>query len=91
LKRGTIIVDDSEQAEHGGEINIPLKQGIIDREEIRGDLSSIVIGKIQGRSSEDEITIFDSTGLAMQDAVIAKHVYDRAIEMGLGHGVSMVQ
>ena len=78
LKHGTIIVDDMEQAAHAGEINIPLKDGFIDRDDVKSDLANVVLGKVQGRTSEDEITIFDSTGLAMQDAVIAKHAYDRA-------------
>jgi len=90
LKKGTIIVDDMEQAAHAGEINLPLKNGIINRADVKGELSSIVIGMIQGRTSEDEITIFDSTGLAMQDAVIAKHAYDRAVEMGLGQKLNLV-
>ena len=67
-----------EQAAHAGEINIPLKDGFIDRDDVKSDLANVVLGKVQGRTSEDEITIFDSTGLAMQDAVIAKHAYDRA-------------
>ncbi len=90
LKHGTIIVDDMEQAAHAGEINIPLKDGIINREDVKSDLASIVLGNVQGRTSEDEVTIFDSTGLAMQDAVIAKHVYDRAVEMGLGQKLDLV-
>lgn len=90
LKNGTIIVDDMEQAAHGGEINLPLKYGIITRDDVIGDLSSIVLGKVQGRTSEDEITIFDSTGLAMQDAVIAKHAYDQAVQMGLGQRLDLV-
>ena len=90
LKKGTIIVDDMEQAAHAGEINLPLKHGIINRDDVKGELSNIVLGKVQGRTSEDEITIFDSTGLAMQDAVIAKHAYDRAVEMGLGQRLDLV-
>jgi alanine dehydrogenase len=90
LKHGTIIVDDMEQAAHAGEINIPLKDGIINREDVKSDLASIVLGKVQGRTSQDEVTIFDSTGLAMQDAVIAKHAYDRAVEMGLGQRLDLV-
>ncbi len=90
LKNGTIIVDDMEQAAHAGEINIPLRDGIINREDVKSELANIVLGKVKGRTSEDEITIFDSTGLAMQDAVIAKHVYDRAIEMGLGQRLDLV-
>ncbi|MDP3564193.1 MAG: ornithine cyclodeaminase family protein [Methanoregula sp.] len=70
LKRGQVFVDDMAQAVHSGEINVPLSQGIFTREEIAGTLGEVVIGKKQ-RKNPDQITIFDSTGLAIQDLAIA--------------------
>ena len=70
LKRAQIFVDDLSQAVHSGEINVPISRGIFTPEEIAGTLGEVVIG-IKQRASPDQITIFDSTGLAIQDLAIA--------------------
>ena len=90
LKRAKIVVDDWEQASHSGEINVPLSKGIISRENIYGEIGEIVAGLKPGRTSDSEITVFTSTGLAIQDAVVAKIVYDRALEKGLGMEIEIV-
>jgi len=51
---------------------------------IYGELGEIISGKKVGRSSNEEITIFDSTGLGIQDAVTAKLAYEKALKAGLG-------
>lgn len=84
LKRAKIVVDDWEQALHSGEVNVPLSTGIISKEDIYGELGKIVSGEIAGRTSPEEITIFDSTGLAVQDVSTAWTVYERAKERGVG-------
>jgi alanine dehydrogenase len=84
LKRSKIIVDDVAQAAHSGEINVPLKQGIITIENIHASLGEVIAGKKQGRTSEREITIFDSTGLAIQDVATANLAYQRAREQHIG-------
>jgi len=84
LQRAKIVVDDFEQSQHSGEVNVPLKKRIISLKQIYGELGEIVTGKKIGRSSDEEITIFDSTGLAIQDAVTAKLVYEKALKAGLG-------
>ena len=71
LKRATVIVDDYAQALHSGEINIPVSSGYYTKEEISGTIGEYVLGK-KARRSSDEITVFDSTGLAIQDLAIAK-------------------
>ncbi|EHQ37005.1 Rossmann-fold NAD(P)-binding domain-containing protein [Methanoplanus limicola] len=73
LKRATVIVDDYAQALHSGEINIPISSGYYTEKEISGTIGEYVLGK-KARRSSDEITIFDSTGLAIQDLAIAKAV-----------------
>ncbi len=70
LKRGLVFVDDLSQAVHSGEVNVPISQEIFSPEEIAGTLGEVVLGMKQ-RASPDQITIFDSTGLAIQDLVIA--------------------
>ena len=71
LKRSTVFVDDPVQAVHSGEINVPISTGAFTRQEIAGTLGEVVIGK-KRRRTPDEITVFDSTGLAIQDLAIAK-------------------
>ncbi|MBT9159277.1 MAG: Delta(1)-pyrroline-2-carboxylate reductase [Dehalococcoidia bacterium] len=77
LRGGKIIVDEIEQASHSGEINVPLCEGLIKVEEIYGTLGEVVVGTKKGRESDAEITIFDSTGLAIQDIICAKLVYEK--------------
>ncbi|MFC1955108.1 alanine dehydrogenase [Chloroflexota bacterium] len=78
LKQANIIVDDITQASHSGEINVPLSQGLIKPEDIYGTLGEVVAGRKKGRESDEDITIFDSTGLAIQDILCAKFVYEKA-------------
>jgi len=84
LKRAKIVIDNWEQASHSGEINVPLSKGMLAREDIHAELGEIVSGKKSGRTSRDEITIFDSTGLAIQDIATALLVYTKAKKIGIG-------
>ncbi len=89
LMRAKVIVDHRDQASHSGEINVPLQRGIFRADRIYAELGEIVSGKIPGRTSPQEITIFDSTGLAIQDIAVAKRLYDRAMEKGIGQFVDL--
>ena len=89
LKRSRIVIDDWDQATHSGEINVPISKGLIDKKEIWGELGEIIAGKKGGRTSQKEITVFDSTGLAIQDAVVAKLVYKKAIEKKVGMKIQL--
>jgi alanine dehydrogenase len=84
LLRSKIVVDNWEQASHSGEINVPLEKGIITKDNIYAELGQIVAKIKQGRTSNKEITIFDSTGLAVQDIAVAKRVYDKAVKNNIG-------
>ena len=70
LNRAQVFVDDMAQAIHSGEINVPIAQGSYRQEAIAGTLGEVVIGR-KKRESADRITLFDSTGLAIQDLAIA--------------------
>ncbi|WP_094228904.1 alanine dehydrogenase [Methanolobus psychrotolerans] len=89
LKRSRIIVDDMAQASHSGEINIPLSTGVISQSDIHAELGEVVAGTKPGRQSDEEVTIFDSTGLAVQDLVTANVVYKKAIAMGIGKMIKL--
>jgi alanine dehydrogenase len=84
LKRSKVLIDDWDQAWHSGEINVPASKGLIHRDDIYGELDEIVAGKKKGRTSKKEITVFDSTGLAIQDAVVAKLVHKKATDKKIG-------
>jgi len=90
LKKAKIVVDDFTQAAHGGEVNVPLSRGLIKMEDIWAEIGEIIAGLKKGRENPDEITIFSSTGLAVQDAVAAKIAYDKALEKGIGRFIKIV-
>ena len=84
LRRAKIVVDAWEQAKHSGEINVPLRNRLLFREDIYAELGEVVAGKKPGRESDEEITIFDSTGLAIQDVAAATLAYEHAVETRVG-------
>lgn len=90
LRRAKIVVDDWEQASHSGEINVPLSMGLISKSNVWAEIGEIVAGLKPGRVSESEITVFVSTGLAIQDAVTANLIYRKALERGVGRKINIV-
>ncbi|HQK55668.1 MAG TPA: ornithine cyclodeaminase family protein [Methanolinea sp.] len=70
LRRASVFVDDPVQAAHSGEVNVPISMGLYSIDMIAGTLGQVVIGE-KRRMSRDEITVFDATGLAIQDLAIA--------------------
>jgi len=90
LVKSKIVVDDWSQSCHGGEINVPLAKGIIDKKDVWGDICEIVAGLKLGRTSADEITVFTSTGLAIQDAATANVVYQKALKEKIGESVDIL-
>ncbi len=90
LKRAKIVVDDWEQASHGGEINVPFSKGLLSKEDIWATIGEVVAGLKEGRTSDEEITVFTSTGLAIQDAVTANLAYQKALSKGAGRFIELV-
>ena len=79
-----LVIDDHEQTTHSGEINVPYSAGTLVDNDIYGALGEIVIGEKAGRTDDDGITVFDSTGLAIQDVAAAHVVYTAATAAGNG-------
>ncbi|RJO60740.1 MAG: ornithine cyclodeaminase family protein [Dehalococcoidia bacterium] len=77
LNEAVIFVDDMRQASTSGEINVPLDRGLLDPGRIRGSLADLVGGSKVGRVSDKEITVFDSTGLAIEDIACARLIYEK--------------
>ena len=85
-----IVVDSIEAAlEEAGDIVIPIREGVIQREDIWAELGEIVTGKKRGRTSEEERTLFKSVGLGIQDAAVGKFVFQKAQSMGVGTQVDL--
>ena len=90
LRDATIVIDDYEQCTHSGEINVPWSEGVLDDDDIHAELGAVVVGERPGRTSDDEVTVFDSTGLAIQDVAASHVVYEYATDHDLGQPVSLV-
>lgn len=89
LQEATVVLDDMAQATESGEVNVPLHSGVYRKEQIFGTLGEIVAGKKPGRTGT-EITVFDSTGLALQDLALARLVFEAARERGMGTEMDLV-
>ena len=79
-----IVVDNISQCITRGETQNPLKYGIIKKEDIHCEIGLILLGQKSGRENNSELTIFDTTGMAVQDNVTAAKIYERALALGLG-------
>lgn len=78
LSSAKVVADNLEQVCAIGDTHHAIAAGLMRKEDIYADLSEIVAGRKPGRTSDDEITIFDSTGVAIEDAAAATVVYERA-------------
>jgi alanine dehydrogenase len=82
LKEAIVVVDDLEQASTSGEINVPIKKRIYGIYDVYGTLAELIVGKKRGRTDNSAITIFDSTGIAVEDIAVAKLLFEKAQQTG---------
>jgi len=82
LKEAIVIVDDLTQASHSGEINVPIQKGFYSADEVYGTLAEVIVGKKKGRTDNRAITVFDSTGIAVEDIAVAKLLFEKAQQAG---------
>ncbi|HWL32608.1 MAG TPA: ornithine cyclodeaminase family protein [Gaiellaceae bacterium] len=82
IRRVRVFCDEWEQASHGGELAAAVEAGAITRADVT-ELGAVLTGEAAGRRSDEEITIFDSTGLAIQDLAVAIAAYERAGDLDL--------
>ena len=90
LQRARIFTDDIRQCRHDGEINVPLRDGLITEADLAGEIGAVVTGRIAGRTSAEQITVFDSTGIALQDSATVPLEYARAVAKGVGIEKKMI-
>jgi len=79
-----VVVDSLEQTCAIGDVHHAIADGVMRKEDIFAELCEIVAGQKIGRVADDEIIVFDSTGIAIEDAVAAATVYERALANGIG-------
>jgi alanine dehydrogenase len=84
LTDATVVIDDRDQCVHSGEINVPWDAGLLDEDAIHAELGAVVAGSASGRTAETGVTVFDSTGLAVQDVAASHVVYERATADDVG-------
>ena len=90
LRRARIFVDDIRQCRTDGEINVPLREGLITEEDVAGEIGKVIVGELEGRQSDDQVTVFDSTGIALQDSATVPLEYERALAAGVGIEKKMI-
>jgi alanine dehydrogenase len=84
LRTARVVVDSMEQAAASGDLHHALEAGALRLGDVGAELWEVVAGLKPGRTSADEITVFDSTGVALEDAAAAALVYERALAEGRG-------
>jgi ornithine cyclodeaminase/alanine dehydrogenase-like protein (mu-crystallin family) len=85
LVRSKVYVDRREQAlKETGDLVIPIKNERYKPDDIAGELCDVVTGKVRGRTADSDITLFKSVGIAIEDIAVARAVFERARERGLG-------
>jgi len=87
VTRARVFVDSRTGAlAEAGDIMLPIAEGAFSGERIAGELGEVVLGRIAGRTAPDEVTLFKSLGMAVEDVAAAHLAYVKAAERGLGRG-----
>jgi ornithine cyclodeaminase/alanine dehydrogenase len=90
VRRARVIIDsESAAGREAGELLIPISEGAIDPNHVKGNLAEVVSGRVAGRASAAEVTVFKSCGLAIEDLVTARLAYTRAIARAIGTNIEL--
>ena len=89
MAEATVVVDVLDQCAAIGDLHHALEAGALTRESVHAELADVVVGRRPGRRSEREITVFDSTGTALEDVAAAALVYEKARTAGRGLTVEL--
>ncbi|WP_306054313.1 ornithine cyclodeaminase family protein [Natronococcus wangiae] len=90
LLEATIVIDDHKQCTHSGEVNVPYHEGTLSDDDIHGEIGELVVGAKSARTGDTGVTVFDSTGLAIQDVAAAHVVYENARADGSGYDFGLI-
>ncbi|MBI2184304.1 MAG: hypothetical protein HYU39_05010 [Thaumarchaeota archaeon] len=91
FRRCKVVADSIPNAVSGGKCFYAISKGTITEKDVYGDLGELVVGKKQGRITDQEITLFDSSGVGVQDVVVAGYVYEKALKKNLGTEVDLLK
>ncbi len=91
VSSGKLVVDLLEQCATIGELHHSLERGLMKRNDVHAELGEIIAGRMPGRTSNEEIIVFDSTGTALQDVAAAVIVYEKALQNGVGVKLNFAQ
>jgi alanine dehydrogenase len=89
LASATVVVDVLDQCLSMGDVHHAVTAGLLTRADVYAELGEIVCGRKPGRRTADEIIVFDSTGMALQDVAASALVYQRALDRGAGQRVTL--
>jgi ornithine cyclodeaminase/alanine dehydrogenase-like protein (mu-crystallin family) len=88
VARSRLVVDCRESAvNESGDFLLAKRDGAIGDDHIAGELGDVLLGRVAGRRTADEVTLFESLGIAVEDLAAAHHIYARALETGAGVAV----
>ena len=90
LKESIVVVDDIRQARTAGEINVPIRQKLFTVDDVYATLGELIVGKKRSRTDGNVISIFDSTGVAIEDVATAKLIYEKARDRGIGMSIEFI-
>jgi alanine dehydrogenase len=91
MQASKVVVDLLEQCATIGDLHHALERGLMRRSDVHAELGEVIVGRKPGRTSADEIIVFDSTGTALQDVAAAAIVYERAVAFGRGMTIDMAE
>jgi ornithine cyclodeaminase/alanine dehydrogenase-like protein (mu-crystallin family) len=89
LAEAVVVADVLDQCATIGDLHHAIEAGAMSRADVHAELADVVVGRKPGRRTAEEITVFDSTGTALQDVAAAAVVYEKAVEAGIGLCVAL--
>jgi ornithine cyclodeaminase/alanine dehydrogenase-like protein (mu-crystallin family) len=91
LAQNKTVVDIVEQCASIGELHHAIASDLMNKQNVHAELGEVIAGIKPGRTSSDEIIIFDSTGMALQDVIAAATVFQKAVDKGIGRTLDLAQ
>lgn len=90
IRDARVFLDQSEAClKESGDLIKPISEGMISENQIAGEIGDFLLDRIKGRESEDQITLFKSVGVAIQDYAVATDIYNFSLEQGFGFDVNL--
>jgi alanine dehydrogenase len=88
VERATYVPDlRARVSQDAGSFLHAMDEGVVDEDDVHGELGAVLVGDVPGRESPEDITVFDSGGTAIETVAAAKMLYDRAVEAGVGEDI----